>query len=288
VLAVAAAVGAIASYFEAIPIVAAIFNVIFIVTIVIASGLVISKERKNTSQLEETFSRKFSLISERLHAVHHLIRDETYRLREVPESATSNALHAVGQILGLISGFLGELTGEKICVCIKIMEQFEGITAETPTDLEGKSMLTFCRDPGTQKKRWEHLYHSLSHSLSHNSDFRDIILGQKSYFTAVNLEKESGYTNTTSDWNVWYKTAIVVPIQRVVAHKPGGHPRYELLGFLCADSISVEAFGDRIEDYANLLMSVGDGLYHYFDHVRNCAEDATSQQLQPRALGQES
>ncbi|MCX5860808.1 MAG: hypothetical protein WCG29_13645 [Desulfomonile sp.] len=271
-LGAAAAFCAIAGWFATFPVQVAIANVIFIIIVVVALVWVISKEKKKTSQLEETFSSKLRLISERLHTVHHLIRDETYRLGEAPESARLNALHAVGQILNLMSDFLGDLTGQKICVCIKIMEQFEGITAEKPSDLEGKTVLTFVRDAGTPRKRWEHL----RHPLSHNSDFRDIILGQKSYFTAVDLEKESGYTNTTSDWSVWYKTAIVVPIQLDVAQKPGGHPRFELLGFLCADSMSIEAFGDRIEDYANLLMSVGDGLYHYFDHVRNCALEATS------------
>ena len=232
----------------------------------------ISKERKKTDEITKDFSQKFGLLSERLHLVNHTIRDATYELKEGPGSAELHALNTTTKVLGILAGLFSNMTGQQVCVCIKISEQFDGITAESESDLMGKSVLTFNRDAGTPQPRWEHLHHS----LTDNSDFRDIILGRKRWFTGADLERESGYKNTTEEWNKWYRTAIVVPIQLETARKQGGHPIFELVGFLCADAMTSDAFGDNIENYAHLMMSVGDGLYHYFDHVRKRADTGSS------------
>jgi hypothetical protein len=267
ILGISAAVGALATYFTTTTIAAAIFNVAFILVTLIAVCLVISKERNRALQVEQRNSELFHIVSENIHNAHHLIRDALFDLEHADAGIVrERAKNTAKDLVNLLAGLLSKLTGCYVCVCIKIPEQFEGVTARSIDDLEGKNVLTFCRDRiNTPGKRWEQWYHS----LVDNSVFRDIILGKIPYFTSADLEKEKDYTNMTPNWRQWYKTAIVVPIRRTVSHSDKGNPKYELLGFLCADSLTTEAFGEKqIDDYAQLLMSVGDGLYLYFDEVR--------------------
>ena len=45
------------------------------------------------------------------------------------------------KLLGILAGLFSDITGEQVCVCIKISEQVDAIAAESESDLMGKSVL---------------------------------------------------------------------------------------------------------------------------------------------------
>jgi hypothetical protein len=85
-----------------------------------------------------------------------------------------------------------------------------------------------------------------------------------------------GYLNSTKSWGDFYNSTVVAPI-RIDAERIGvDDVRYDLLGFLCADSMSTRAFPEKyISLYAQLMLSLGDDLYRYLHAVTFMKEKIT-------------
>lgn len=245
----------------------------------------IAEREDQLETLTKTPAHQLGIIGERLHSVNDTIRDEYQELGRLSEGGPlsgalleSMSMRAGAKIVNYIAELFSYCSGHKICACLKIFDGRRVITSELVQDLDEESVLTFCRSANTPHQRYEHL----RHPVRPNTAFRDIILGVTQYFKAVDLEAAAlagNYNNTTVNWSHWYKTAIVVPIRIAVARSRHGTVQYDTLGFLCADSASTSAFGENnIDHYAHLLMSVGDGMYHYFDRIFTLQDEPGSSQ----------
>lgn len=115
--------------------------------------------------------------------------------------------------------------------------------------------------------------------IKDNSDFYDILSpnSDRSYFYQQNLveyakkcEKQgSGYRNSTPDWYLYYQGTIVVPIS--IANKRLNKKKscYDVLAFLCIDSMSTEAFLKSEESYnINIARAVAAQMYIMLSQYR--------------------
>lgn len=114
-------------------------------------------------------------------------------------------------------------------------------------------VITFARDTLSDEKR---SYNSKSEPvpIKDNSDFYDIINeGTYSYFYVPNLKKykvaidnvsdgHHKYKNTSIDWPDHYLGTMVVPIGELQKNK------YQVIGFLCLDSLNSKAFAMKQKD----------------------------------------
>lgn len=151
-----------------------------------------------------------------------------------------------------------EYTYQDVSACIKYIGGFEEVDRETAT------IETFVRSKTTDTKRSENdnnndqpIY------IRDNTDFYSILspnsTNKKAYFYQRNLVKYAedarkngdSYNNTTKNWEEYYKATIVVPIS--IANKRlffnSKNNCYNVIGFLCIDSLSTDAFLERDERY---------------------------------------
>ena len=260
--------------------------------ILLAVGALVWADKRRRSQLQDAlrqadnaFNKKFSITAEKLHLAMHTIRDELDKLllywndgkisQHLLEEVTVNTGR---QLVNWISDFLSECTGDTVCVCIKILEGTPGRSREavalSEDDLQNIFVTTLCRNSETPRRR----FRQNRHRVALNTGFRNIMLGDD-YFACsdlVQLANDGKYDNTTENWRDDYKCAIVVPIRIFIGEvtQAGTLRRcYDWLAFLCADGNVVNGFEpDRLQDYANLLMAVGDALFHYLDVVSRCQQ----------------
>ena len=112
-----------------------------------------------------------------------------------------------------------------------------------------------------------------------NTDFKMIMANAYPYFAfngLSNFEKETHtkYENTTLDWSKKYQATIVYPISKKIDRK-GGKDIYTILGFLCIDTLSVDAFAQDIgvlclpfvESVTHLLYTFLDKTLHYGAYI---------------------
>lgn len=167
-------------------------------------------------------------------------------------------------------------TGQKVSACIKLIENTGNVTN---IDKENATVVTFCRSTNTDKQRKSNDgTKSKSISIKKNTDFYDILdensLTTNSFFYQTDLlqfDKDlrkigRKYLNTTDNYEEYYKGTIVAPIRikREKLHYLGEDNGYDIIGFLCVDSLSINAFrnneSDR-ENYSNIVKSFAAELY---------------------------
>lgn len=151
-----------------------------------------------------------------------------------------------------------EFTYQDVSACIKYIDSVGEVDRETAT------IKTFVRSSGSEPKRNENDDNITSPIyVKDNTDFYSILSpnssNRKSYFYQRNLVKyaedaERGgyiYNNSTNNWQNYYKSTIVVPISianRRVFYSASNHC-YDVIGFLCIDSLSTDAFLEKDEKY---------------------------------------
>lgn len=161
--------------------------------------------------------------------------------------------------LDYLCQILQKNTGEKVCACIKLIEN-SGVA--TGIDKEKATVITFCRSRNTDKKRKANDgVHQKSIKIKENTDFYDILdedsENTNSYFYQGNLPQydkalrktDKKYRNTTEDYEKYYLGTIVVPIRVHKSHLyyVNENSGYDIVGFLCVDSLSTNAF--RSEEF---------------------------------------
>jgi len=111
--------------------------------------------------------------------------------------------------------------------------------------------------------------------VDRNTDFAEILFEFKDYFYSGNLpEYEKAlnkvgkkYKNTTANWEKYYRATIVVPIR---ISNEENDKEYQIMGFLCVDTMSTTAFKHEEEEIAvSIVKTFADGLYAYLDHCRH-------------------
>lgn len=183
----------------------------------------------------------------------------------------------LGDTLDYLCEILESITGKEIHGCIKLIEnlheQADGIDPKVAT------VKTFCRSKNTQPQRVSNdQVDNKSIKICDNTDFYDILdpdnTSCNSCFYCSNLKelekqlKKSGkrYKNTTLDWEDYYRSTIVAPIR--VANKRLFFNQltegYNVVGFLCVDSMSTEAFRNTAfekENYSYIVKSFAAEIY---------------------------
>ena len=160
-------------------------------------------------------------------------------------------------------------SGQKVSACIKYIDSVGSV------ELDDATLRTFVRSTNADVKRCER-DNNLTRSIyiKDNSDFYEILNPNNKQFYfyqqnlieyAKNCEKMgSEYKNSTHEWELYYKGTIVVPIS--IANKrvafSGKEHCYNVLGFLCIDSLSTEAFLKSEETYnVNIAQAVAAQMY---------------------------
>lgn len=155
--------------------------------------------------------------------------------------------------LGYLCEILEKGTGEKISACIKLIENHD---LKTEIDKENATVITFCRSKNSvvERKTYDGM-HKKSILIKDNTDFYEMLCEDNlssSCFYHANLEeydkklKEVGktYKNSTENYQKLYIGTIVVPIR--INHEHLFYTKndngYDIIGFLCVDSLSKNAF----------------------------------------------
>lgn len=151
-----------------------------------------------------------------------------------------------------------EFTYQDVSACIKYIDNVGSDDRETAT------IKTFVRSSNTDAKRSENDNNNDAViCVKDNTDFYSILSpnssNKKSYFyqrDLVRYEKDAekngdSYNNSTKNWQKYYRATIVVPVS--IANKriffTDKSHCYNVIGFLCIDSLSTDAFLERDERY---------------------------------------
>lgn len=179
------------------------------------------------------------------------------------EDLTITTKKFLEEYLNYLCEILETLTGKEIHGCVKLIENMNG-SSQRINPMKA-TVRTFCRSKNSQPERKSNDNVKKSVKIYDNTDFYDILdlndVGTNACFYKSNLVeyskklKESGkkYKNTTDDWEKYYKSTIVAPIRVANEHLFYNklNKGYDVVGFLCVDSLSTEAFRDRDSDKTN-------------------------------------
>lgn len=174
-------------------------------------------------------------------------------------------------------------SGQKVSACVKYIDSVGEV------ELNDATLRTFVRSTNADVKRCEQ-DNNLTDPIyiKDNSDFYEILdpNNQQYFFYQQNLiayteecaKRGSEYKNSTPSWYLYYKGTIVVPIS--IANKrlafSGKKHHYDVLGFLCIDSLSTEAFLEREKNYnVNLAQAVAAQMYVTLNQYRQYLKNLT-------------
>lgn len=251
----------------------------WIVAVVIVSIIVVvinyAKERKKRRTLQDTINLNYyKLLHDYRNEINQIecyYKKGNLNLDLLSRTIESFSIGAVDYL----SDTLSALTGKKVCCCIKTIvgEGFESI------DYQDACVKTFVRSNNTQtvRKTMDENPSSSVVKINENTDFMEIVAedrtGNDSVFyhqdlIAYNKKLETigeRYRNTTKDWDKYYKAAIVAPIR--IANKrlfyTNDNSAYNLLGFLCADTLDTHSFTKQNkETYTYLVKAYAATLYN--------------------------
>lgn len=178
--------------------------------------------------------------------------------------------------LDYLCEILTQNTGYKVCGCIKLIENTGNVTN---IDKDRATVITFCRSKNsasTRKANDEKEIKSIS--IKKNTDFYDILdetsENTNSYFYQTDLlQYDKGlrkigkrYLNTTENFDQYYRGTIVAPIRvkKARLHYVDENNGYDIIGFLCVDSLSVNAFRNNDfdkESFSNIVKSFASEMY---------------------------
>lgn len=203
---------------------------------------------------------------------------------------TKETKQYIENALGYLCDILEKVTGEKICACVKLIEN-HGIN--TKIDKEKATVITFCRSKNSDigRKTYDGM-HNKSILIKDNTDFYDMI-GEESLNSSCFYHGDLGkfdkklrdvgktYKNSTENYQSLYVGTIVVPIRINNEHLfyTNCNNGYDIVGFLCVDSLSRNAF--REDEFnksinINIMKSFAAELYitlnkyNYYLKIGNC------------------
>jgi len=215
------------------------------------------------------FISGYKIISE--HYTDHFINFEnackTITSVEELYSTTSTYLK---ELVDDVSDVLSRATGKKIRACIKAFpEKYEH------HDTFKMELMTFCRSDKTLLESAEERAKRVP--VHKNTDFKLIMVGTYPYFAFNNLknfekETKTEYENSTDKWEKKYIATIVFPISKHISTYRG-KDSFEVLGFLCVDTLNTQAFsGDAGPMCIDFVESLSYLLYAFLDKAIQCRD----------------
>lgn len=294
VLAIPSAILTIISLFvrKLTPVIASIVIIVSICATMILMVIRIRKYRNLAFDRMKEASSNYHMF---LHEARDLFFDvlHSYKKGTLTESELSSTYKVNLRItLDRLCCIVKSFTGREVSSCIKLISNSDN---DETIDIQNAKLVTFSRSTNSDTNRAA--YESNKEILlSENTDFSAIIDKNydKNYFYQGDLEKFATqqrklgrfYKNSNMNWSNFYKGTIVVPIQ--IEFKRLYHQRhnesYKVIGFLCIDSLSKDAFTEKQEKYnVNVLKSFADALYILFHHYRYFLKELTVKKVQVAA-----
>ncbi len=174
------------------------------------------------------------------------------------------------QMLDDLCSVMLSMTGRDVSACIKLISPHD-----SKAKLDDCSLVTFCRSRNsvTARSQYDGRFQV---TIKDNTDFYGVVHNESkdNCFYADNLRKVdkrlravgNRYKNTNPNWEEYYIGAIVVPIRLKLNLLVGAQKRededYDLLGFLCVDSLKSDAFTKKQRDCnVNIMHSFSDAIY---------------------------
>ena len=246
----------------------AVFGLCLIFFIKVRKLADMNLERLNT--LADTFKMCTEAIKEGSHVLQqaHLRGDLTDQVLGLHVKNTCQ------DFVDRIANALSTSADEKINVCVKVFSDHHPRAPVVEERSDDYLLKTLCRSRNTSSKRFS----SALSRVGDNTDFLTIINLRWPFFRHRDLvaydkqlraDGAVPYRNSNLEWRDHYRGIIVVPIaeeQRILSS--GVEIEANLLGFLCADSLSSSAFPiSHIGAYTDLLLAFAAALYPYFDRM---------------------
>ena len=162
-------------------------------------------------------------------------------------------------ILDNLCNVINAYTEREVCACIKLISY---PADEEVIDKDNATLVTFCRSNNSSTERDNYEKSSTKEIyLKDNTDFIEIVSNEnsKNYFYQGNLKRydeqlrkvDKQYENTNKNWEKYYIGTIVAPIR--IEFKKLYHQKkddaYHIIGFICVDSLSEDAFTEKQEKY---------------------------------------
>lgn len=185
------------------------------------------------------------------------------------EYLTKDTKQFLEKSLDYLCEIMETMTGREVHACIKLIENTGG--SQKKINIQKATVKTFCRSKNSQPVRSANdNARKTPIKVVDNSDFYDILdstdTDTNACFYQTNLlefakkRRESGksYRNSTENWEQYYKSTIVAPIRVSNEHLFFSRLTYgyNVVGFLCVDSMATDAFRNRNVDKENLTYVV--------------------------------
>lgn len=186
------------------------------------------------------------------------------------QSLTTEVERYIEESLDQLCEILKSFTKKEICASVKIIESSRGdINTEDGIDIDDATVKTFARSKNTDvKRKGNDNFSEVGPKLKDNTDFLDIVDPKRknncSYFYQRDLIQYDKalrkigekYRNTTENWDKYYRGTIVAPIRiaNKYLHYTQKNEYYDIVGFVCVDSLSTWAFLANQENYNSKLV----------------------------------
>lgn len=238
--------------------------IIYIVTIIVLLAMFVImfrymiKYRKLLFGTKKVITSRFSSLNKNFRNAYFDILSYRKNGKLTIELLTVMVKNFLQKSLDDICEIYKEFSYQDISACIKYIDCVGEVDREIAT------IKTFVRSTSTDSKRNENDDNNSDPIfIKDNTDFYSILspnsTNKKSYFYQRNLIKYAedaekngdSYNNSTKNWERYYKSTIVVPIS--TANKRlffnSRKDCYDVIGFLCIDSLSTDAFLEKDERY---------------------------------------
>lgn len=234
-------------------------------------ALIVDKAYKPLSEKSVALTEGFIDFAEKHKCVSFGLRECFHTNANDPIEFKKEILRGCFYLVSQTEKVLRNALGKKVRVCIKMFRE------------DSKEFVfTYCRDSLTidQSIKKEH---GQRIDVTKNSDFSDIINGNRDYFLGSTLKKdykEKKYHNTNSDFK--YESAVVVPIRMLVTEVcETNRDVYDTIGFLCIDSKHKHLFDSaQAKMCVDFIQSVAHFLYvfisqgnEYYDSIKASVEE---------------
>lgn len=216
----------------------AILNVVFLFNIVFIMEKKETKKSNKSKKFLEGYGQLLKNYTDYLTGFENKCADIS-TVEDLYEE-TSKCLKTLIDEIGSI---LSDATGSKIRVCIKAFPE-----KYTHRDVTQMKLMTFCRSDKTLMESARERKDRIE--VQKNTDFKLIMLNTYPYFAFNNLknfenETKTEYENSSSKWEKKYNATIVYPISKCIGTE-GGKDLFQVLGFICVDTLSTKAFSAEV------------------------------------------